>query len=61
MWINHPALDGPVSAWRWLNYYLGDWMVRMGDRLVDRALYPDRCDVCGQRKPRSGQCDHVPF
>lgn len=60
-WINHPATDSPVSFWRWLKYQVGDWMERKGSRMVDHALYPERCEVCGQRKYYSRECDHVPF
>lgn len=61
MWINHPGCENPVSLWRWLKYEIGDWMMRRGSELADRALYPERCPTCGAAIPRGHQCDHIPF
>lgn len=44
-WIHHPATqDGPVSLWRWLRYHVGDWLYTRGNRMMNRALYPDGGD-----------------
>lgn len=62
MYIEHPAVQGEnVGLVRWLKYHLGVWLGRIGYRWEDNALYPDRCPECGQRKPRWGECDHIPF
>lgn len=62
-WIDHPATagQGPVSLYRWIKYKVGVWLSDLGRRWEDEGLYPDRCPECGQRKPRFGECDHIPF